>query len=159
MALFIDFKIEKKNLSIPILYHTQSRKNNNTQVDHEESKGPSLLNYLAKEKRNNINILKTEREIQNQKEAKEMNLPRINVEAIEFGWIHNTKEGVNFLKELAQSDSVEIFDLKIIRIIIIYLWSNYNKILNLLILYPFYAFLVLYILYATWIHKKKFEEN
>lgn len=73
-----------------------------------------------------IHKLKNDRETKNQIEAKKQRLPRITVEAIEFGWIHNNKEGVAFLKNLAENDSTEIFDLKIIRIIIIYLWIQYK---------------------------------
>lgn len=106
-----------------------------------------------------IETLKQERRVLDQKEAKEYRLPRVNIEAIEFGWILNDNEGTRFLKELSKSEGTDLFDLRIIRLILLFLWEHYSKRLNLLLLLPSFIYLVLFVAYSTWIHNEKIGED
>jgi hypothetical protein len=99
------------------------------------------------------------RDINHQKEAKQQKLQRVNIEAIEFGWILNNNEGVKFLKNLSKTGTNEIFELRVIQLIVTYLWRHYNKIFKFYVLLPNSIFLVLFIIYCTWLHQAKTEEE
>ena len=105
------------------------------------------------------NKLRAQRQLELQQEAKNLNLPRINIEAIEFGWIFNDYEGRNFIRNLAETNNVNLFELRIIRIIVKYTWFYYKKILRWALILPFAIFSVTMILYITWIHHQKYIEN
>ena len=65
---------------------------------------------------------------------------RVEIYGIEFNWILNETEGKAFLKELSESDNLELFSIGVIKAIIAYMWSFYQRdiIKNMLIPYMFY---------------------
>lgn len=118
--------------------------------DHEEAKHAGEI--LARK-------LKHERLLELQKEARQLNLPRIKIEAIEFGWILNDDDGRAFIRDLAQNNNVNLFELTIIKKIVGFIWMHYKKVLRWAIVYPSRVNLILMIIYATWIHNEKYLEN
>ena len=87
------------------------------------------------------------------------NLKRLNIRAIELDWILNNTDGVKFLKTLSESDSIELFDLTIIRQIITFLWSHYRKAVFKYNLIPYLLYMALYLVYVTYFHKMKYEHS
>lgn len=100
---------------------------------------------------------KTKEEIEKEKERRKQK--RLDIRAIEFDWIFNTTEGVAFLKTLAETDSIELFSLTVIRHIIRFMWGYYRRYIVISLLFPFLAYLTLFCFYTTWIHKKKVDFN
>ena len=86
-------------------------------------------------------------------------LKRLNIRAIELDWILNNTDGVKFLKTLSESDSIELFDLAIIRQIITFLWSHYRKAVFKYNLIPYLIYMALYLVYVTYFHKMKYEHS
>lgn len=112
-----------------------------------------------KEDSNKKDQLRKNRDLKDQLEAKKKGLPRINVEAVEFGWVLDDNQGIEFLKGLSKTDSIDIFELRMIRTIINYLWKHYRRTLRFVILIPNFIFIVTYIVYVTWIHHEKEVED
>ena len=137
-------------------YTDRERKYQGQFSEHKEA----IENAKKKEEEeSHIESLKQERRILDQKEAKLYHLPRVNIEAIEFGWILNDNEGTRFLKEISRSEGTELFELRIIRLILLFLWEHYSKRLNFLLLYPSFIYLILFVAYSTWIHEEKVVED
>jgi len=49
----------------------------------------------------------------------------LNIYGIEFDWIFNDKEGSQFIKNLSQTENIEIFSVKLIVLILQFMWSFY----------------------------------
>ena len=69
------------------------------------------------------------------------------------------KEGVNFLRTLSESESVELFSLAIIKHIINFLWIHFRRYIFAYSLVPYISYMILFLLYATYFHKIKYDNN
>ena len=65
----------------------------------------------------------------------------------------------NFLTSLAFSGDEEVFEVDVINNVIHYMWKFYRRAIVYNILLPFIVYFTVFIIYATWINKKKDEEN
>jgi hypothetical protein len=79
----------------------------------------------------------------------------IDVRAIEFDWLFS-KDGATFLSHISKSDSIELFSLEIIRIIIRFFWGYYVNRIIIASLIPFLFYFVIFIVYASYI---SFEDD
>ena len=100
---------------------------------------------------------KTKEELEREKERRKQK--RLDIRAIEFDWIFSTGEGTDFLSTLAYTDNIELFSLKLVRYIIRFLWSYYRMAIVMYLFIPYLIYFTLFILYATWIHDKAFDNN
>ena len=82
---------------------------------------------------------------------------RLDIRAIEFDWIFNDTDGVRFLETLSETDSIELFDLTIIRHIINFLWSYFKFYVFMYSLIPYMFYMALFLVYVTYFHKMKYE--
>ena len=69
------------------------------------------------------------------------------------------KEGVNFLRTLSESESVELFSQAIIKHIINFLWIHFRRYIFAYSLVPYISYMILFLLYATYFHKIKYDNN
>ena len=75
----------------------------------------------------------------------------LNIKAIEFDWIFGT-EGVNFIKTIAESKDVQIFEIGIIKTIILFFWKYYKRRIVIASFLPFMLNFLAMFAYATYIH-------
>lgn len=73
-----------------------------------------------------IKIL-TEPDVDDDKFADETCERAVNVYALEFDWIFNNTEGYGFLKILSKTKDIELFDVKVVTLILDFFWSIYFK--------------------------------
>ena len=73
----------------------------------------------------------------------------MEVRAVEFDWLFGEKEGEEFMKELAATDNIELFSLRIIQYIVRYQWKYFKRMIMLRILLPFALYFVFFLVYAT----------
>jgi hypothetical protein len=83
---------------------------------------------------------------------------RLEIRAIEFDWIFNKNEGSRFIRTLAKTQCIDLFSLNIVRSIIRFTWSYYRKYIAIYVLFPFLVYFSVFIMYATYFHKKQYEE-
>lgn len=74
----------------------------------------------------------------------------IDVRAIEFDWLFS-KEGARFLTHISKSESIELFSLEIIRVIIKFFWDFYVVRILIASLIPFLFYFVVFITYVSYI--------
>lgn len=84
---------------------------------------------------------------------------KLDIKAIEFDWIFNKTEGAAFMKTLASTECIDLFSLKVVRHIIRFCWSHFRKYIIIYLLVPYLCYFLLFILYATYFHKKKIENE
>ena len=99
----------------------------------------------------------TKEELEKEKERQKQK--RLDIRAIEFDWIFNSGEGVDFLKTLANTDNIELFSLTLIRYIIRFLWGYYRKAIVIYLFIPYILYFITFILYTTWVFDRKEERN
>lgn len=63
------------------------------------------------------------------------------------------------MKTLSGTENIELFSLKMIRYIITFMWGYYKKAILMYLFYPFVVYFCTFLLYTTWIQKRKFEED
>ena len=90
---------------------------------------------------------------------KETKLKRVSVRGIEFDWIFCTPEGASFLKDLSETENVNIFGQSIIRDIILFQWSYFKTMIILKLLIPYVIYFVTFWVYATYIVKNQATES
>jgi hypothetical protein len=73
----------------------------------------------------------------------------VKISALEFDWIFNKSEGQEFLKKLAETDDMQIFDTKVVNIILSFFWSIFAKRIFIWIFIPNFILFVLFILDTT----------
>ena len=84
---------------------------------------------------------------------------KYEVKAIEFSWLFEPTPRVKFLSALtSNSADLEIFSLDIVRNSLFFLWKYYIWVIVGFIYIPFLIYFTSFILYATWIHNEK-ENN
>lgn len=86
-------------------------------------------------------------------------LKRFSIQAVEFDWLFNEKEGKAFLYALSKTDDIEIFGLNIISTIVMFLWGYYRTQIVIQVLIPFLLYFIVFILYSTWIKNESDEED
>lgn len=96
-------------------------------------------------------------EIEREKERKRQK--RLDIRAIEFDWIFNDNEGAGFLKTLAETDSIDLFSLTLIRHIIYFTWSYFRNAIILKLFIPYLLYFTAFVMYATYVKKKEEETN
>mmetsp|Transcript_26896 Transcript_26896/g.26817 ORF Transcript_26896/g.26817 Transcript_26896/m.26817 type:complete len:172 (-) Transcript_26896:150-665(-) len=100
---------------------------------------------------------KTKEELEKEKERRKQK--RLDIRAIEFDWIFNKNEGVDFLRTLYNIEGTELFSLTLVRHIIRFLWSYYRTYIVIFLFIPYMVYITLFVLYSTWIHKSKVDDG
>lgn len=142
---------EKKGAGIQEDVKQEEEEQKNSVMDKDSE------NELIIDSEEDVEKPKTKEEIEKEKERQK--LKRLDIRAIEFDWIFNDKDGITFLRTLASYDNIDIFSLKIIRYIIRFLWSHYRTYLLIYLFVPYLVYLAIFLVYVTYIHKKKDEKN
>lgn len=78
-------------------------------------------------------------------------MPVLNIRAIEFDWLFGN-EGTKFLRTMADTESIELFSLGIVKEIIQFFWSYYKIRIVITGLIPFLINFCIFIAYATFLH-------
>ena len=86
------------------------------------------------------------------------NMQLLEIKAIEFDWIFG-KEGAKFINTIAHSDSIELFSLEIVQIIVLFFWQYYKKRIIFASLIPFLIYFATVIAYVTFIHPEDLEKG
>jgi len=123
--------------------------NKNSIVDKDSE--DEMLNEIAVAKP------KTKEELEKEKERRKQK--RLDIRAIEFDWIFNKNEGVDFLRTLYNIEGTELFSLTLVRHIIRFLWSYYRTYIVIFLFIPYMVYITLFVLYSTWIHKSKVDDG
>ena len=90
---------------------------------------------------------------------KPMNQKNLDIKAIEFDWIFDKHNGSEFIRTLSNTTNIELFSLKIVKYIIQFLWSHFQNAIIIYLFIPFLLYFSIFVIYATWVHKRKTEEN
>ena len=51
---------------------------------------------------------------------------RVDIKAVEFDWLFGTSYGDQFMKNVAESDNMELFKLQIIKAFILFQWKYFR---------------------------------
>jgi hypothetical protein len=100
-----------------------------------------------------------EKRKQAQYERTKQTLQKYDVQAIEFSWLFNHAHRKNFLKALTNTKDIEIFSLDIVKNILMFLWGYYRGVIFGIILIPFLIYFLTFILYASYINRRKEDET
>lgn len=100
---------------------------------------------------------KTKEELELEKERRKQK--RLDIRAIEFDWIFNKHDGSAFMRTLAETDCIDLFSLTIIRHIVKFCWSYFRKYIIIYLLIPYILYFSIFIVYATYFHKKQIEND
>ena len=71
--------------------------------------------------------LETDRKKHNR--SRKEGIANYNIRAIEFDWIFNETEGKKLLQTLAEIDDEEIYDVEVIRNVVLYLWKFFRRVI------------------------------
>ena len=74
---------------------------------------------------------------------------RVEVKAIEFDWIFYKKEGSKFLRFLATTENVNIFQIKLVKDLVLFQWQIMRISLLWRLFVPYFLFWCLFIFYST----------
>ena len=74
---------------------------------------------------------------------------RVEVSAIEINNIFVGEEGRNWLKLLANYDNIDIFYLLVVQAIVLSQWKYFKQAIIRRMLFPFLAYLFLFVLYTS----------
>ena len=105
------------------------------------------------------------KENENNKESKlgavdiDKKMKRVIIKGIEFDWIYTGKDADQFLKDLGDTDDLEILAQPIIKDIILYQWKFYKINLIRYLLIPYWIYFWLFWVYVTWIIKEVESEK
>ena len=88
---------------------------------------------------------------------KKVNLKRVNLRAIELDWIFKGERSTSFLKELSETDNMEVFELDIIKDIIMFQWKYFSRAIMLKLFMPFMIYFVLFCVYTTYILERQYD--
>jgi len=83
---------------------------------------------------------------------------RIEVKGIEFDWILKSHEGEMFLEKLKKTETLEYFEIDLIKDIIYFQWQYFLPRILVLIFAPFLVYFISFVLYCTWILDQKHNE-
>jgi hypothetical protein len=155
---------DKKRAEEEKVKEEQKRKEEEEKKNNPDGQGANMNSIVDKESDEDMldedeSITKTKSKEELEKEKERRKQKRLDIRAIEFDWIFNKKEGVAFIKTLSQTDCIDLFSLTLIRHIIRFLWSYYKSYIFFFLFIPFCINLTIFILYATWIHKRMEDNN
>jgi len=88
---------------------------------------------------------------------KKANLKRVTLRAIELDWILKGERSTSFLKELSETDNMEVFELDIIKDIIMFQWKYFSRAIMLKLFIPFLIYFVLFCVYTTYILERQYD--
>lgn len=128
----------------------------------EESSTPDLSAQIEEKEESVLSVKMIDYEAKDKKEEKKKDKAILSVKvcAIEFDWLLRTKQGENFLQQLADTSDLSYFDLDIVKHIINFQWKRYLPRIALFLFTPFLAFFIAFLLFATWIiHEMHVEDN
>ena len=86
-------------------------------------------------------------------------MKRVIIKGIEFDWIFTGKDADQFLKDLGETNDMDILSQPIIKDIILYQWKYYKINLIKYLLVPYLIYFWLFLVYVTWIIKEVEAEN
>ena len=84
---------------------------------------------------------------------------KIRIKGIEFDWVFSNKEGPAFFKILAEPQNLELFSIPLIQHIVTYFWGFFRLRILVFLFYPFLIYFSIFLLYSTWIQKRRMENN
>jgi hypothetical protein len=80
----------------------------------------------------------------------------LTISAIEFDWIFE-KQGLEFITQLAESQELELFNVKIVRTILSFFWTYYQRKIIYWYMIPMMILFTLFCLDSTLFHYKKLD--
>lgn len=83
----------------------------------------------------------------------------IEIRALEFDWLFNEREGARFLNKVANSDSIDLYSLEIIRNIIDFFWGYFKPKIFVYNFIPFILSFILTIVFVTYTHDERVQEG
>jgi len=86
-------------------------------------------------------------------------LKRVSLRAIEIDWIFKGDRASSFLKELSDTENLEIFNLDIIKDIILLQWKYFKIAIILKLFLPYLLYFAMFWVYATYLIERQYEEN
>lgn len=92
-------------------------------------------------------------------EEEENTLKRVSIKGIEFDWIFHGKRAEKFLKDLSDSENINIFGQDIIRDIILFQWIYFKKVIIYKLFLSYGIYFILFCVYTTWLLERQFNES
>jgi hypothetical protein len=86
-------------------------------------------------------------------------LKRVSIKGIEFDWIFQGDKAEQFLKDLSESDNINIFGQDIIRDIILFQWKYFKRVIILKLFFPYILYFILFCVYTTYILERRDSED
>ena len=83
---------------------------------------------------------------------------RVMIKAIEFDWIFNTKEGEDFLGNLADTENIKLFGVDIIKDVILLQWSYFKMHIVGKLLLPYLLYFIIFLVHVTYVIKNEHYE-
>ena len=84
---------------------------------------------------------------------------RVMIKAIEFDWIFNTKEGDEFLENLADTENIKLFGVDIIKDVILWQWSYFKIHIIGKLLLPYLLYFIIFLVHVTYVIKNEHYES
>ena len=84
---------------------------------------------------------------------------RIEIKGIEFDWVFSSVDGPRFFKMMSETNSISLFNVKMIQNIIVFFWSFFRLRILVFLFIPFLLYFGLFLLYALYFQKRRMEEN
>lgn len=84
---------------------------------------------------------------------------RVMIKAIELDWIFNTKEGDEFIGNLADTENIKLFGIDIIKDIVLLLWSYFKMQIVVKLLVPYFLYFIIFLVHTTYIIKNEHYES
>lgn len=84
---------------------------------------------------------------------------RVMIKAIELDWIFNTKEGDEFIGNLADTENIKLFGIDIIKDIVLLLWSYFKMQIVFKLLVPYFLYFIIFLVHTTYIIKNEHYES
>lgn len=86
-------------------------------------------------------------------------LKRVSVKAIEFDWIFDGYPAHQFLKDLSDTDNINVYGLNIIRDIVLFLWKYFQRAIFWKLFVPYLVYFFIFCFYTTWLLERQFKED
>ena len=120
---------------------------------------PSERPYTGDKALSNRDDEDSDEEAVNVFEEDENLLKRVAIKGIEFDWIFMGDQAKTFLKDLSDSENINIFGQDIIRDIILFQWKYFKMVIILKLFVPYIVYFGLFCVYTTWLLERQFNES
>ena len=73
----------------------------------------------------------------------------VEIKTIEFDWVFSTDYAGHFMKSIAECSNMELFQLLIVKAIILFLWKFYRRVIIRFVIIPYFVYFVVFLIYST----------